>query len=127
LKENLLFIKSIIGFSQIVFQNIYVSLHFYHLSGELLSVNPGIARWIKGLFNLNERAVFFGEWEQGFYAMAAVGATNVGSIKVYCDKVGKLQIFSNFEIVYENGILIILTWKMCVKCRFMTTWVHIVW
>ena len=55
--------------------------------GELLSVNPGIARWVKGLFNLNERSVYFGKWEQGFCAMAAVGATNVGSINVYCDKV----------------------------------------
>ena len=57
-------------------------------SGELLSVNPGIARWIQGLFNLNERVVYTGQWEHGFFSYTAVGATNVGSIKIYCDKVG---------------------------------------
>ena len=57
------------------------------ISGELFSVNPGIARWIQGLFNFNERAIYMGEWEHGFFSLAAVGATNVGSIRVYCDKV----------------------------------------
>ena len=55
--------------------------------GELLSVNPGIARWIHGLFVLNERVVYMGEWEHGFFSYTAVGATNVGSIKIYCDQV----------------------------------------
>jgi len=36
---------------------------------------------------LNERAVYVGEWEHGFFSMTAVGATNVGSIKVHSDKV----------------------------------------
>ena len=60
---------------------------FYHFSGELLSVNPGVARLIKGLFNLNERAVYMGTWEHGFFSIIAVGATNVGSMKIYCDRV----------------------------------------
>lgn len=38
------------------------------------------------LFSLNERVVYVGEWSGGFMAYAAVGATNVGSIRVYCDR-----------------------------------------
>jgi len=38
------------------------------------------------LFSLNERVVYIGEWSGGFMAYTAVGATNVGSIRVYCDK-----------------------------------------
>lgn len=38
------------------------------------------------LFSLNERVVYVGEWAGGFMAYAAVGATNVGSIRVYCDR-----------------------------------------
>jgi len=57
-----------------------------HFPGELLSVNPGIARWVQGLFNFNERAVYYGSWIHGFFSMTAVGATNVGSIKVNCDE-----------------------------------------
>lgn len=56
-----------------------------HFSGELLSVNPRMAKRISGLFALNERAVYVGEWEHGFFSMTAVGATNVGSIRVYDD------------------------------------------
>jgi len=57
------------------------------IAGELFSVNPGIARWLQGLFNFNERAVYSGKWTHGFFSMTAVGATNVGSINVYFDKV----------------------------------------
>lgn len=38
------------------------------------------------LFSLNERVLYVGEWPGGFMAYAVIGATNVGSIKVYCDK-----------------------------------------
>lgn len=61
--------------------------YLFKSQGELLSVNPVIAKWIAGLFSLNERAVYVGEWEHGFFSYTAVGATNVGSIKVYEDKV----------------------------------------
>jgi len=56
-------------------------------AGELLSVNPKIAQWIPDLFTLNERAVYVGRWKYGFFSLTAIGATNVGSIHVYCDKV----------------------------------------
>ncbi|XP_065213877.1 phosphatidylserine decarboxylase proenzyme, mitochondrial isoform X2 [Planococcus citri] len=57
-----------------------------HFQGELLSVHPKIAQLIPELFSLNERAVYVGEWKHGFFSMVAVGATNVGSIKVHSDK-----------------------------------------
>ena len=57
------------------------------VAGELFSVKPGVARWLQGLFNYNERAVYTGRWRYGFFSMTAVGATNVGSINVYFDEV----------------------------------------
>lgn len=44
-----------------------------HFSGELLSVSPKIAKWVPGLFCLNERALYIGEWEHGFFSFTAVG------------------------------------------------------
>ena len=56
-------------------------------AGLLLSVNPYVAKHIPDLLNLNERVVYVGEWQHGFMALAAVGATIVGSIRVYHDPV----------------------------------------
>lgn len=56
-----------------------------HFSGKLLSVNPLFAKLIPGLFCLNERAVYIGDWKHGFFSYTAVGATNVGSIQIYKD------------------------------------------
>ncbi|MED6272168.1 hypothetical protein CHARACLAT_027425 [Characodon lateralis] len=58
-----------------------------HFPGSLMSVNPGVARWVKELFCLNERVVLRGQWQHGFFSLTAVGATNVGSIRVYFDQV----------------------------------------
>ncbi|XP_071582093.1 phosphatidylserine decarboxylase proenzyme, mitochondrial [Temnothorax nylanderi] len=57
-----------------------------HFPGKLLSVNPKVLKYMPNLFSLNERVVYVGEWADGFMAYAAVGATNVGSIRVYCDR-----------------------------------------
>lgn len=57
-----------------------------HFHGELLSVSPKVAKWVPGLFALNERAAYLGSWEHGFFSFTAVGATNVGSVQVYRDE-----------------------------------------
>jgi phosphatidylserine decarboxylase len=44
-----------------------------HFSGELLSVSPKIAKWMPGLFCLNERALYIGKWLHGFFSFTAVG------------------------------------------------------
>ncbi|XP_074854383.1 phosphatidylserine decarboxylase proenzyme, mitochondrial-like isoform X3 [Carettochelys insculpta] len=54
--------------------------------GSLMSVSPSVVRWIPGLFCHNERVVLSGEWAHGFFSLTAVGATNVGSIRIYCDQ-----------------------------------------
>ncbi|XP_025024989.1 phosphatidylserine decarboxylase proenzyme, mitochondrial isoform X1 [Python bivittatus] len=63
--------------------------HRRHFPGALMSVNPGVARWIKELFCHNERVVLSGYWKHGFFSLTAVGAQNVGSIRIYFDQ--KLQ------------------------------------
>lgn len=60
-------------------------------AGSLMSVNPGMARWIKELFCHNERVVLTGDWKHGFFSLTAVGATNVGSIRIYFDRVSRGQ------------------------------------
>ncbi|CAH2083620.1 unnamed protein product [Euphydryas editha] len=84
-----------------------------HFSGKLLSVNPWMARLIPGLFTMNERAVYVGEWKHGFFSMTAVGATNVGSIEIYSDpelrtntkgKRNRIEEFEN-KVSYKKGEL----------------------
>lgn len=42
-------------------------------------------KYLPNLFSLNERVVYVGDWAGGFMAYTAIGATNVGSIRVYRD------------------------------------------
>ena len=58
-----------------------------HFAGQLLSVKPAFVNGFPNLFSVNERVVYSGEWGYGFFSMTAVGATNVGTVKVYFDNV----------------------------------------
>ncbi|XP_066290998.1 phosphatidylserine decarboxylase proenzyme, mitochondrial-like isoform X1 [Branchiostoma lanceolatum] len=75
-------------------------LHRRHFPGELFSVNPGLVRCIQGLFNYNERVVMSGRWDQGFFSMSAVGATNVGSIRMYMDS----ELHTNLPGKWKGGL-----------------------
>nr|XP_027202307.1 phosphatidylserine decarboxylase proenzyme, mitochondrial-like isoform X2 [Dermatophagoides pteronyssinus] len=56
-----------------------------HFPGKLYSVRPTFASWFPNLFSVNERVAYVGEWQYGFFAMVPVGATNVGSMRIYFD------------------------------------------
>jgi len=57
-----------------------------HFPGELLSVKTTAVNACPGLFHLNERVAWIGNWQHGFFSMTAVGATNVGSIHMDNEK-----------------------------------------
>lgn len=59
--------------------NILVRRHF---SGRLFPLNERATRTIRNLYVENERVVLEGMWQEGYLAMAAVGATNIGSIEL---------------------------------------------
>jgi len=56
--------------------------HRRHIPGHLFSVDPRVLRKINGIFNFNERVILSGHWQHGLFCYAAVGAYNVGSIKL---------------------------------------------
>ncbi|BBN15096.1 phosphatidylserine decarboxylase [Marchantia polymorpha subsp. ruderalis] len=89
--------------------DVFYRRHFY---GRLYPVNERAVRTIKNLYVLNERVVLEGRWSQGFMAMAAVGATNVGSIelkfepelKTNIPKVGLSLATINSRSYGQNGL-----------------------
>uniref|UniRef100_H2Y279 phosphatidylserine decarboxylase n=1 Tax=Ciona intestinalis TaxID=7719 RepID=H2Y279_CIOIN len=84
--------------------------HRRHFPGDLLSVNPKIASFVKELFIANERVVLSGTWEHGYFSMTAVGATDVGNIKIYDDIILKTnraywKAGTYYDMKYgENGL-----------------------
>jgi len=55
----------------------------HHFPGGLLPVKENVVMGYPGLFSINERVVLSGKWKEDyFFAYAAVGATNVGSIEI---------------------------------------------
>ncbi|KAL7123424.1 hypothetical protein ACP275_01G103700 [Erythranthe tilingii] len=62
--------------------NILVRRHF---TGNLFPVNERATRTIRSLYVENERVVLEGQWQEGYMAMAAVGATNIGSIELFIE------------------------------------------
>lgn len=56
-----------------------------HFAGQLLPVNPLVASILPSLFVANERVALLGSWAHGFFSYTAVGATNVGSIRISFD------------------------------------------
>ncbi|PON97696.1 Phosphatidylserine decarboxylase-related [Trema orientale] len=62
--------------------NILVRRHF---SGNLFPVNERATRTIRNLYVENERVVLEGPWREGFMAIAAIGATNIGSIELFIE------------------------------------------
>ncbi|CAH2078851.1 unnamed protein product [Thlaspi arvense] len=56
-----------------------------HFAGRLFPVNERATRTIRNLYVENERVVLEGIWKEGFMALAAVGATNIGSIELFIE------------------------------------------
>lgn len=91
----------------------HLLLHVRSLSssGSLMSVNPGVARLVKELFCLNERVALIGQWQHGFFSLTAVGATNVGSIRIYFDQVRFLTDLEHVDVCW---------WSLCVIQELQT-------
>lgn len=77
-----------------------------HFSGKLLSIRPSFMSWIEDLFTLNERVSYFGSWAHGFFSMTAVGATNVGSVRVYFDEQLKTNRFLSRHGSFKDRSLV---------------------
>lgn len=73
-----------------------------HFPGKLYSVAPSVVKKIPGLFHMNERVAFLGRWAHGFFSLVAVGATNVGSIKVHFDQELNTNLKTTDESVTEK-------------------------
>jgi phosphatidylserine decarboxylase len=70
-----------------------------HFAGQLFSVKPTFVNGFPNLFSLNERVIYTGQWDYGFFSMIAVGATNVGTVRVYFDDVS-YHLMTNFTKIF---------------------------
>ncbi|XP_010542212.1 PREDICTED: phosphatidylserine decarboxylase proenzyme 1, mitochondrial isoform X3 [Tarenaya hassleriana] len=57
-----------------------------HFAGRLFPVNERATRTIRNLYVENERVVLEGLWQEGYMALAAIGATNIGSIEIFIER-----------------------------------------
>lgn len=57
-----------------------------HIAGYLELVRPSYLAENKHVLKNNERVNIIGEWAKGFFAYSAIGALNLGSIKVHFDQ-----------------------------------------
>lgn len=78
-----------------------------HFAGKLFPVNDRAVRTVKNLYVVNERVVLEGEWSQGLMAMAAVGATNVGSIELALEP----ELKTNLPLLGQKAPFIVTTQK----------------
>ncbi|KAK4486370.1 hypothetical protein RD792_009043 [Penstemon davidsonii] len=62
--------------------NVLVRRHF---TGHLFPMNERATRTFRNLYVENERVVVEGQWQEGYMAMAAIGATNIGSIELFIE------------------------------------------
>jgi len=65
--------------------------HRRHIPGHLFSVDPRVLRKINGIFHFNERVLLSGHWQHGLFLYAAIGAYNVGSIRLNSKREKDLQ------------------------------------
>ncbi|KAG0628085.1 hypothetical protein M758_2G248700 [Ceratodon purpureus] len=78
-----------------------------HFAGKLYPVNDRAVRTVKNLYVVNERVILEGEWSQGLMAMAAVGATNVGSIEIAMES----ELKTNLPLLGQQAHSIVSTQK----------------
>lgn len=71
-----------------------------HFHGELLSVSPKIAKWVPGLFCINERALYIGQWEHGFFSFTAVGEFLIISSIITLKFTRQSELIKNHTIHY---------------------------
>jgi phosphatidylserine decarboxylase len=78
-----------------------------HFAGKLFPVNDRAVRTVRNLYVVNERVILEGEWSQGLMAMAAVGATNVGSIEIAMEP----ELETNLPLLAQHAPPIVTTQK----------------
>ena len=61
---------------------------------------PWAAKRMKGLLSENERILYTGQWNHGFFSLTAVGAYNVGSVEVSIENVSNFV--QNVKVLNSN-------------------------